>query len=276
MSWLQLPRLWELITPGSDLGSERRLKQTCSSPRELSNGVSHSVWKHRDRVDCRLLVVGSQTAILTPGPSFDHNLCCKCPNGSCEAIFDIYISRPFQRHKEHLKARCFSFYYLALKLWESRRTPSSHFRECESHPHTCLKVGLQHSLSQSLPLFLYHHPPLLMLLMLIVWSWSWSSISKPKIKTIARTTKKKHKKKEWELNWNFQEMRIAKLPWVKIVVGCDGKLSMVCCKICSEIDGREKLMVPKFDNLEKHVGWQKCKAAHLGCAMGQYFMSVDT
>jgi hypothetical protein len=29
---------------------------------------------------------------------------------------------------------------------------------------------------------------------------------------------------------------------------------MVCCKICSEIDGREKLMVPKFDNLQKHVG----------------------
>jgi hypothetical protein len=32
---------------------------------------------------------------LTPDPSFAHNLCCGCPNGSCEAIFDIYTSRPF-------------------------------------------------------------------------------------------------------------------------------------------------------------------------------------
>jgi hypothetical protein len=51
---------------------------------------------------------------------------------------------------------------------------------------------------------------------------------------------------------------------------------MVCCKICNEIDGREMLMVPKFDSLQKHVGWQKCKVAYLGCAMGQYFMLVDT
>jgi hypothetical protein len=41
-------------------------------------------------------VVGSQTASLTPNPSFAHNLGCKCPNGSCEAILDIYTSRPFQ------------------------------------------------------------------------------------------------------------------------------------------------------------------------------------
>ncbi len=40
-------------------------------------------------------------------PSFVHNLCCRCPNGSCEAIFGIYVSRAFQRYKKHLKARCF-------------------------------------------------------------------------------------------------------------------------------------------------------------------------
>ncbi len=53
--------------------------------------MSHSTCTHRGRVDSQLLVVGSQTASLTPGPSFDHNLCCKCPNGSCEAILDIYL-----------------------------------------------------------------------------------------------------------------------------------------------------------------------------------------
>jgi hypothetical protein len=65
------------------------LKQTCSSRRELSNGVPHFTYTHRGWVDSWLLVVGSQTASLTPGLSFCHNLCCICPNGSCEPIFDI-------------------------------------------------------------------------------------------------------------------------------------------------------------------------------------------
>jgi hypothetical protein len=144
LSQFGLPRLWELITPNSDLRLGWGLKQTCSSSQELSNGVSHSICTHRDRVDSRLFVVESQTANLTPGFSFDYNLCYKCPNGSCEAILDIYTSSTFQRYKEHLKVRCFGFYNWALKLRESQRTPSSHFWECESHLHTCLKVGLRH------------------------------------------------------------------------------------------------------------------------------------
>jgi hypothetical protein len=143
LSRFGLPRLWELITPGSNLGLGWDLKQTCSSPQELSKGVSHSIFTHRDQVDSRLFVVGSQIANSTPGPSFDHNLCCRCPNGSCEAIFDIYSSRPFQRYKEHLKTRCFDLYNRALKFWESLRTPNSHFLECKSHLHTCIKVGLR-------------------------------------------------------------------------------------------------------------------------------------
>jgi hypothetical protein len=144
MSRFGLPGLWELITLGSDFGLGWGLKQTCFSPQDLSNDVSHSICAHRGRVDSRLFVVGSQTASLTPDPSFNHNLCCRCPNGSCEAIFDICTSRPFQWYKEHLKARCFALCCRALKLRESQRTPSSHFWECESHPHTCPKVGLWH------------------------------------------------------------------------------------------------------------------------------------
>jgi hypothetical protein len=107
LSRFRLPGLWQLITPCSYFRSGWGLKQTCSSPRELSNGMSHSTFTHPGWVDSRLLVVGSQTASLTPGPSFGHNLCSRCPNDSCEAILDIYTSRPFQRYKEHLKARCF-------------------------------------------------------------------------------------------------------------------------------------------------------------------------
>jgi hypothetical protein len=144
LSRFGLSGLWELIAPGLDLKLGWGLKQTCSSLQELSNGVSHSIYTHQDWVDSQLFVVGSQTASLTLGPSFDHNLCCRCPNGLCKTIFDIYILRPFQRFKEHLKARCFDLCNRALKLRESRKTPSSHFWECESHPHTCFKVGLRH------------------------------------------------------------------------------------------------------------------------------------
>jgi len=119
LSQFRLLGLWELITPGSDFGLGWSLKKTCNSPQELSNGVLHFTCTHRDRVDSQLFVVGSQTASLTFNPSFDHNLCCRCPNGSCEAIFDIYTSMPFQRYKEHLKARCFDLCNWALKLRES-------------------------------------------------------------------------------------------------------------------------------------------------------------
>ncbi len=100
LSRFGFPKLWEVTTPGLDLGLERDMKQTCSSPQELSNSVLHSFCTPRGRVDSRLFVVGSQIASLTPSPSFDHNSCCKCLNGPCEAIFDIYTSRPFQRYKK--------------------------------------------------------------------------------------------------------------------------------------------------------------------------------
>jgi len=130
-----LPRLWTFIFPGSNLWLEWGLNQSCSSPWELSNALSHSFCKRREEVNSRLLVVGGQIANLIPNPSFAHNLGCRCPNGSCEAILDINTSRPFQRYKEHFKARCFALCCRALKLRESQRTPSSHFWECVSSSH---------------------------------------------------------------------------------------------------------------------------------------------
>jgi len=144
LSRFGLPRLWAFITPCPKLGSGRGLNQSCSSPREISNGVSHFTCMHQNRVDSWLLVVGSQIGNLTPGPSFDHNLCYRCPNGSCEIILDIYTWRPFQWYKEGLNAKCFDPCNCALSFWESQRTPKSHFRECEWRPHTSLKVGLRH------------------------------------------------------------------------------------------------------------------------------------
>jgi hypothetical protein len=91
-----VPGLWELITTDCDIGSRRGLNKTYSPRRDLSNDLSHSQIGHRELIDSRLLVVGSQTASLTPGPSFGHNLGDRCPNAQCEGIFDMYASRPFQ------------------------------------------------------------------------------------------------------------------------------------------------------------------------------------
>jgi hypothetical protein len=136
LSRVRLPGLWELISPGFDLRLEWGLNQNYSSPQELSNAMSHSFCKRREEVDSRLLVVESQIANLTPDPSFAHNLGCRCPNGLCEAILDIYTSRPFHWYKEHPNVRCFDPYNQALSFWESPRTPSSHFWECEFQTHT--------------------------------------------------------------------------------------------------------------------------------------------
>jgi hypothetical protein len=107
--------------------------------------MSHSFRQHWEEVDSRLLVVGSQTGSLTPGPSFVHNLGYRCPNGPCKAILCIYTSRTFHWYKENPNVRCFDPWTRTLSFRESWRTPTSHFWGCEFHPHTYPKVGLWHS-----------------------------------------------------------------------------------------------------------------------------------
>jgi hypothetical protein len=41
------------------------------------------------------------------------------------------------------------------------------------------------------------------------------------------------------------------------MLGLNGKVHHVKCKICSKIEGKEKLLAPKFDNLWKHGGMNK-------------------
>jgi hypothetical protein len=97
---LGLPRLWNPITLRADLESQWSLKKSCSSCREFSNGMSHTPCNQVNRVDSRLFVVGSQIGSLTPGPSFGHNLCFKCPNEQCKLILNIYVLKAFQWYKD--------------------------------------------------------------------------------------------------------------------------------------------------------------------------------
>jgi hypothetical protein len=90
------------------------------SPRqELSNGVSHATYTQGNMVDSWLSVVRSQTTNLIPDFSFGHNLCCRCPNGSCKPILDIYASIDFQWYKELFKTRGFSLFNRSMKFQES-------------------------------------------------------------------------------------------------------------------------------------------------------------
>jgi hypothetical protein len=119
-----LPRLWSPITLWLDLGSQCNQKQSCSSCRELSNGISHAPCSQVNQVDSWLFVVGSQIGSLTPGPSFGRNLCFRCPNEHCEPILDIYVPRAFQWYKECHNPLSFDPCNRFLKFQESTRTPS--------------------------------------------------------------------------------------------------------------------------------------------------------
>jgi len=97
---LGLVQLWGPITSRANLGLRWGLKKSCSLHWELSNGMLHATWTQVNWVNSQLLVVGSQIANLTIGLSFGHNLCFRCPNGSCKPILSIYVLIAFQWYKE--------------------------------------------------------------------------------------------------------------------------------------------------------------------------------
>jgi hypothetical protein len=117
-------QLWSLIILRADLGSKCDLKQSCSFRQELSNGMWHVIWSQVNWVDSWLFFVESQTGNLTPGPSFGHNLCFRCPNEQYELILDIYVLRAFQWYKERHKPLIFDPSNHSLKFQESIGTPS--------------------------------------------------------------------------------------------------------------------------------------------------------
>jgi hypothetical protein len=83
--------------------------------------------------------------------------------------------------------------------------------------------------------------------------------------------KKKPKISEWEINKVFQDRWVVKFPWFEPICGPNMKMKMVKCKICSDIEGREKFIVPKLDSFIKHFGMKKCSKAKLKVFLGQYF-----
>jgi hypothetical protein len=121
---LGLLQLWGLVILREDLQLKWSLKQSCNPRWEISNCMLHATCTRGNQGDLWLLVVGSQFANLTFGPSFGHNLCFRCPNGSCEPILDIYVPRDFQWYKEILNLLGFDPKNCSLKIQESTKTPT--------------------------------------------------------------------------------------------------------------------------------------------------------
>ena len=55
-------------------------------------------------------------------------------------------------------------------------------------------------------------------------------------------------------NWQFQDVWAVKLPWAEPHLNGEGVLVAVNYKMCFAINGKPKLIVPKWNNLEKHIG----------------------
>jgi hypothetical protein len=100
------------------------LKQSYSLQWELFNSMLHATCTLGNRVDSWILVVENQTINLIFSFSFDHNLCFRCPNGSCEPILDIYVSISFQWYKKLFKPMGFDLWNYAMKIQESIWTPT--------------------------------------------------------------------------------------------------------------------------------------------------------
>ncbi len=89
---------------------------------------------------------------------------------------------------------------------------------------------------------------------------------------IPNKPKKKANKSKWELNKVYQNKWATRFSWFKVVCEKDGKLMMVKCKICTNIEGREKLIVPKLNSLIKHYGLKKCIKARPRIIIGKLYI----
>jgi hypothetical protein len=116
--------LWGLIALCANLRLRWGLKQTCSPPWKLFNGIWHATCTQGNRVEFWLLVVRSQIVNLTFGLSFGYNLCFRCPNGWCKPILDIYISIDFQWYNFFFNLMSFDPCNHSLKIRESIETPT--------------------------------------------------------------------------------------------------------------------------------------------------------
>ncbi len=62
-----------------------------------------------------------------------------------------------------------------------------------------------------------------------------------------------------------------RLPWEKKFIDGDSLVSFVRCTICSKVEGRKKLLIPKLDYLLKHLGRRKTTFAMPKVKVGEFY-----
>jgi hypothetical protein len=117
---LGLLSFWMPIISCANIRLKWGLKQSYNLHWKLSNDMWHvASFTHIIQGNSQSLMVGSQIDILTPSPSFGHNLCCKYSNESCKAILDIYVLKKIQWYKEIFNAMNFNPLNRFLKIQKS-------------------------------------------------------------------------------------------------------------------------------------------------------------
>ena len=69
----------------------------------------------------------------------------------------------------------------------------------------------------------------------------------------------KRPRKSYDLARKFQMEWSAKLPWAEMVLANDGRLYMVCCRVCTDMGKKPHVMGPKWHMLLSHDGRTKHK-----------------
>jgi hypothetical protein len=59
------------------------------------------------------------------------------------------------------------------------------------------------------------------------------------------------------------------------VVDLDGKVQQVRCRICSVVEGKEKLPNLQLDSLQKHSGKRKALVTHSRIVIGEYYQILE-
>ena len=75
----------------------------------------------------------------------------------------------------------------------------------------------------------------------------------------------------YESNRQWQDVWAARHPWAESVLGADGQVRQVRCKVCSDVEGREKLLKPKIDGLWKHAGRRRATTSFGKIKAGEYY-----
>ena len=74
--------------------------------------------------------------------------------------------------------------------------------------------------------------------------------------------------------FGVQDVWATKLPYVESVVASGSNIHQVCCRVCSVVEGKNKLLVPNFYSKHKHGGRRKAIKFFFGIEVGSFFLKV--